>query len=72
MGLVLDLALELVAGAVRCENRSWPRCYLALVGLATGAGDTPARIGSESAAEAVAQGQAAYALGRWDRGAGGV
>jgi hypothetical protein len=32
----------------------------------TGAGDTPDRIGSESAAEAVAQGQAAYGIGRLD------
>ncbi len=32
-----------------------------------GAGDTPARIESESAAEAVARGQAAYELGRWDQ-----
>ena len=40
---------------------------LTLVGLATGAGDTPARTGSESAAEAVARGQAAYGVGRWDQ-----
>jgi Ca-activated chloride channel homolog len=39
---------------------------LALVGLATGAGDTPAGTGPESAAGAIVQGRAAYAAGRWD------
>jgi Ca-activated chloride channel homolog len=38
-----------------------------LAGLATGAGDTPDLIGSESAATAVEKGQAAYGLGRWDQ-----
>ncbi len=40
---------------------------ITLAGLATGAGDTPALIGSESAASAVEEGQTAYRLGRWDQ-----
>jgi Ca-activated chloride channel family protein len=39
---------------------------LALLVLASGAGDTPAGIEADSPATAVARGQAAYALGRWD------
>jgi Ca-activated chloride channel homolog len=38
-----------------------------LVGLATGAGDGQVKTGPESAAAAVARGQGAYGLGRWDR-----
>jgi Ca-activated chloride channel family protein len=41
--------------------------FLAFMALATGAGDTPSVTGSESAARAVAEGRAAYALGRWDQ-----
>jgi Ca-activated chloride channel family protein len=39
---------------------------LAMVGLATGAGDSSAPSGSALAAQAVARGRAAYDLGRWD------
>jgi Ca-activated chloride channel family protein len=41
--------------------------FLAFIGLATGAGDSPAGPGSESAASAVALGRTAYAQGRWDQ-----
>ena len=43
-------------------------CFLfTLASLVTGAGDTPPLIGSNSAASAVEEGQAAYRLGRWDQ-----
>ena len=39
---------------------------LALAGLTTGAGDAPTHVGSDSAAEAVARGQAAYGVGQFE------
>ena len=68
MGLDLDMALALGPGPAPVDAKAGRGRALARArgGLATGAGDAPARTGPESAAEAVARGQAAYGLGRWE------
>ena len=65
MGLALELVLELELAAVDAKAGAAALLFT-LAGLATGAGDTPARIEAAVGRRSGRAGQAAYALGRWD------
>ena len=65
MGLAVELVLELELAAFDCQDGA-AALLVITVGLATGAGDSPAQVEASSAAEAVARGKSAYDLGRWD------